>query len=247
MPKPPPKSSKSATPPPPPPPPPPQQARPQAPPQGMRPGVPAPGIPPVIPAPSGSGDIGLGIAVSTAPGETGVVTARRAGGLRDLGMDVNPGRVGEKAALQHLAKAVNIAFQTDYGENYLEVVYQAAIVRRGEIHIVHKEYFGFGDSWFGQLGMLIKSMQLSFSGPDPVSPEGQRAIAEKGPSTIRGLFNLLGRKLDLVAEFEDRVPAYVEQMFDRLEASGIIVGWNRDDWEISTTSVGLNILIKPVG
>ena len=78
------------------------------------------------------------------------------------------------------------------------------------------------------------------------SPEGQKLIAEKGPSTIRGLFNLLGRKLDLVAEFEDRVPAYVEQMFDRLEASGIIVGWDRDDWEISTSTIGLNIRITPV-
>ena len=67
--------------------------------------------------------------------------------------------------------------------------------------------------------------------PRPASPEGQQRIAEKGPASIRGLFNLLGRKLDLVAEFEDRVPAYVEQMFDRLEASGIIVGWDRDDWD----------------
>src|SRR5262249_788591 len=60
-----------------------------------------------------------------------------------------------------------------------------------------------------------------------------------------GLLNFVGRKLDLVAEFEDRVPAYVEQMFDRLEASGIITGWDRDDWDISTTRVGLNIRIRP--
>ena len=93
--------------------------------------------------------------------------------------------------------------------------------------------------------MLLRSMQLTFEGPDPASPEGQKRIVEKGPSTIRGLFNLLGRKLDLVAEFEDRVPAYVEQMFDRLEASGIIVGWDRDDWDIWTTTVGLNIRIAP--
>ena len=68
--------------------------------------------------------------------------------------------------------------------------------------------------------MLLRSLQLTLEGPDPASPEGQKRIAEKGPASIRGLFNLLGRKLDLVAEFEDRVPAYVEQMFDRLEASG---------------------------
>ena len=61
----------------------------------------------------------------------GTVTARKAGGLRDMALDVDPGRVGVAAALQHLAKAVNIAFQNDYGENYLESVYQAAIVRRG--------------------------------------------------------------------------------------------------------------------
>jgi hypothetical protein len=178
--------------------------------------------------------------------DSGTVTARKAGGLRDMGMIVDPARVGLAAALQHLAKAVNIAFQTDYGENFLESVYQAAIVRRGEIRIVHREYFGFGDGWFGQFGKLLRSLQLTLEGPDPASPEGQKRIAEKGPATIRGLLNLVARKLDLVAEYEDRVPAYVEQMFDRLEASGIIVGWDRDDWEITTTSIGLDIRITPV-
>ena len=164
-----------------------------------------------------------------------------------MGLEVDPGKVGVKAALQHLAKAVNIAFQTDYGENYLESVYQAAIVRHGEITIVHKEYFGFRDTWFGQFGKLLRSMQLTLEGPDPASPEGQKRIAEKGPRSIRGILNLIGRKLDLVAEYEDRVPAYVEQMFDRLEASGIIVGWDRDDWEIGTTKIGLDIRIGPAG
>ena len=46
-----------------------------------------------------------------------------------------------------------------------------------------------------------------------------------------------------MAEYEDRVPAYVEQMFDRLEASGIILGWDRNDWEIWTTQIGLDIRI----
>ena len=207
-------------------------------------GVPLAGVPPVVSAPSGSGDVSLGVAVS-ADATGGTVTARKAGGLRDMGMEVDPDTVGIKAALQHLAKAVNIAFQTDYGENYLEAVYQAAIVRNGEIHIIHKEYFGFRETWFGELGMLLRSLQLTLEGPDPASPEGQKRIVEKGPATIRGLLNMLGRKLDLVAEFEDRVPAYVEQMFDRLEASGIIVGWDRDDWEIGTTTIGLNIRITP--
>ena len=200
-------------------------------------------VPPVIPSPGNSSEVG--IAVASDGGAGGVVTARRAGGLRDMALEVDPQTVGTKAALQHLAKAVNIAFQTDYGENYLEAVYQAAILRNGEMIIVHKEYFGFRDNWFGQFGQLIRSMQLTLQGPDPASPEGQKLIEEKGPATIRGLLSLLGRKLDLVAEFEDRVPAYVEQMFDRLEASGIITGWDRDDWDIRTTKIGLNIRIAP--
>ncbi len=198
----------------------------------------------VAPATSASpNEVGLGVAVAAEGG--GVVTARRAGGLRDMALQVDPDEVGLAGALQHLAKAVNVAFQSDYGENYLESVYQAAVVRRGEIQIIHKEYFGFGDNFFGRLGMLIKSMNLTLQGPDPASPEGQRRIADRGPASIRGLLNFLGRKLDLVAEYEDRVPAYVEQMFDRLEASGIIVGWDRGDWEITTTRIGLNILIRP--
>jgi hypothetical protein len=153
--------------------------------------------------------------------------------------------VGLRGALQHLAKAVNIAFQTDYGENYLESVYQAAVVMDNEIRIIHREYFGFRPTWFGQFGRLVRSLQLTLEGPDPASPEGQRRIVEKGPATIRGILNLIGRKLDIVAEFEDRVPAYVEQMFDRLEASGIIVGWDRDDWDIWTTKIGLDVRIAP--
>ena len=201
--------------------------------------------PPVLPTSTDEGEVGLGMAV-TPEVPSGVVTARRAGGLRDMGLNVDPETVGIKGALQHLAKAVNIAFQTDYGENYLESVYQAAVVLRGEVRIVHKEYFGFRPTWFGQFGRLIRSLKLTLEGPDPASPEGQQRIAEHGPSSIRGMLNLFGRKMDLVPEFEDRVPAYVEQMFDRLEASGIITGWDRDDWRISTTKVGLDIRIAPV-
>jgi hypothetical protein len=197
-------------------------------------------VPIDAPAP---GDKGVGVAIAT-DGSSGTITARRAGTLRDMGLEVDPRKVGVRAALQHLAKAVNIAFQTDFGENELESVYQAAIVRNGALRIVHREYFGFRDSWFSQFGKLIRSLQLTLEGPDPASPEGQRRIAEKGAASIRGLLSLLGRKLDLVAEYEDRVPAYVEQMFDRLEASGIIVGWNRDDWTIRTTTIGLDIVIE---
>ncbi len=200
---------------------------------------------PVTTVATPGGDVGLGVAIAADASSGGTVTARKAGGLRDMALGVDPDKVGIKAALQHLAKAVNIAFQTDYGENYLESVYQAAIVRNGEIQIVHKEYFGFGDSWFGQFGKLLRSLQLTLEGPDPVSPEGQKRIEEKGPATIRGILNLVARKLDLVSEYEDRVPAYVEQMFDRLEASGIIDGWDRNDWIIRTTRIGLDIRITP--
>ena len=222
---------------------PPAPRRPAPPPAPKRPGA-MPMVAPVAPVPGMTGgDLNLGVAVE-AEGR-GVVTARRAGGLRDMALDVDIRRVGVPAALQHMAKAINIAFQSDYGENWLESVYQAAIVRRGTIHVVHREYFGFGDSWFGQLGMMFRSLSLSAEGVDPASPEGRQQIAQKGPATIRGLLNLVGRKLDLVTEYEDRVPAYVEQMFDRLEASGIIVGWDRGQWDITTTRVGLNILISP--
>lgn len=197
----------------------------------------------VPPRTGGASEIGLAVA---AGGEGGVVTARRAGSLRDMGLPVSPKEVELGMALQNLAKAVNIAFQTDYGENFLEAVYQAAIVKHGEIRIVHKEYFGFGNNWFGQFGRLLRSMQLTLEGPDPASPEGRKRIEEKGPATIRGLLNLVGRKTDLVTEYEDRVPAYAEQMFDRLEASGIINGWNRSEWSIDTTRIGLDIRIRPV-
>jgi hypothetical protein len=203
--------------------------------------TPARASPPFASSPASAGDVSLGVAVTADSGST--VTARKAGGLRDMALDVDPDRVGIPAALQHLAKAVNIAFQTDYGENFLESVYQAAIVRNGELTIVHREYFGFGDTWFSQFGRLLRSLELTLEGPDPASPEGQKRIAEKGPATIRGLLNLVARKLDVVAEYEDRVPAYVEQMFDRLDGSGIIIGWDRDDWNIRTTRIGLDIRI----
>lgn len=185
------------------------------------------------------------VAIATSGAGQGVVTARRAGTLRDMNLQVDPRAIGAPAALQNLAKSINVAFQTDYGENYLESVYQAAIVSDDEVRIVHKEYFGFAPTWFSQFGRLLKSMSLTLKGPDPASPEGQKRILDQGPATIRGILNLVGRKLDLVAEFEDRVPAYVAQMFDRLEASGLIVGWKREDWNIRTTRVGLDIRVWP--
>jgi len=84
-----------------------------------------------------------------------------------------------QCALQHLAKAINIAFQTDYGENYLESVYQAAIVRRARCTSFIASNFGFGDNWFGQFGRLIRSLQLTLEGPDRLHPRGKRASPRK--------------------------------------------------------------------
>jgi hypothetical protein len=187
-----------------------------------------------------TGKIGLAV-----PAGNNVITARQAGGLIDMKMDVDPKRVGEKAALQHLAKAINVAFQSNFAENELESVYQAAVVLCGEVRIIHREYFGFRDTWFGQFGRFLRSVGLTFQGPDPASPEGRKRFEESGASSIRGLLNLLGRKMDLVTEYENKVPAYVEQLFDRLESLGIIVGWHRDDWEIWTTKIGLDVRIAP--
>src|SRR5262245_2252506 len=64
---------------------------------------------PAAAAPVGvSADPSLGVAVTAGTGDAGTVTARKAGGLRDMALEVNPRKVGLKAALQHLAKSVNI-------------------------------------------------------------------------------------------------------------------------------------------
>jgi hypothetical protein len=242
-------SAKGSRPPasPPPPPPPVPTPKPTPPPQpapAVKPSKTLPAVPINMSGLPGGGMVGMSVAVDSGGG-AGAVTARQAGGLIDMKLPVSPRTGTIPIALQNLAKAINIAFQTNYGENHLESVYHAAIVRKGEIQIVHKEYFGYGYTWFSQFGKLLQSMSLTLQGPDPASPEGQRAIQEIGPRSIRGLLNLMGRKMDLVPEYEDKVPAYVEQMLDRLEASGIIVGWTRDEWDIWTTAVGLDVKIRP--
>ena len=208
---------------------------------GLIPGRPMAHVPmgPMMP---GHMPVGVAIAVDS---QEGAVTARQAGGLIDLRLQVSPLRVPLPVALQNVAKAVNIAFQTNFAENMLETVYQAAIVRKREVLVVHKDYFGYGTGWFSMFGRLLKSMELTLQGPDPVSPEFQRLVEQKKPRTISGLLNLLFRKLDIVPEYEDRVPFYFQQMFDRLEASGIIVGWNREEWSIRTTKIGLDIRVEP--
>ena len=58
----------------------------------------------------GAGEVPLGVALSPKVGESGTVTARKAGGLRDMGLEVDPLKVGVQGALQHLAEeAINIS------------------------------------------------------------------------------------------------------------------------------------------
>jgi len=190
-------------------------------------------------------DPGVTIAVAAGAG-AGTVTARRAGGLRDMMLPVSPKAVPLARALQNLAKAINVAFASDFLENGLEQVYKAARVRKGAVEILHADYIGLGDGVFAAFGRAGKSIRLTLRGPDPASPEGRAALAKGTGGSFRGLANFLGRKLDLLQEYEDKVPAYVEQMLDRLEATQMITGWHRDEWEIATRVVGLDVVIKPV-
>lgn len=188
----------------------------------------------------------LNIAVS-AQGGRGTVTARQAAGLYDMQLPVSPSKVPVAKALQNLAKAINVAFEGGFMENELESVYKAARVRKGTVEIMHSDYIGLGDGLFAKFGRFAKSVQLTFRGPDPASPEGKKLYEQKGRrKPLRGLLNLIGRKLDLIQEYEDQVPVYVEQLLDRLESTKIIQGWDRDEWKITTRVVGIDVLITPV-
>jgi hypothetical protein len=191
-------------------------------------------------------DQGIVIAASARPGQ-GTITARKAGGLRDMALPVSPAEVPLAKALQNLAKAINIAFSSDFLENELEQVYKAARVRKGAVEILHSDFIGLGDGVMASIGKVGKSIQLTLRGPDPTSPEGKAKLAKGSGGPVRGLASFLGRKLNLLQEYEDKVPAYVEQMLDRLEAAQMITGWHRDEWEITTKVVGLDVVIAPVG
>lgn len=174
------------------------------------------------------------------------VTARVAGGLTDLQLPVNLEKVSKKMALENLAKAINLALQTDFIETPLDLVYRAARVKKGAVQILHKNYIGLGDGIFAKIGRSLKSLRLTIQGPDPASPQGQASIAaDPGSRPLSGLINLIGRKLDLLQEFEDMVPMYVEQMIDRLEGTRIVSGWTRSQWEIFTQNVGLDVVVQP--
>ena len=193
---------------------------------------------------TGTDDFHLAVAVN--PGaDSGKVTARKAGGISDLDLDVSPNSVSATHALRNMAKAINIALKADYLETELDQVYKGARVYKGQVHIMHREYIGLGDGFFAQIGRTVKSFRLTFRGPDAGSPEGEAWIKEHGNGSFSGVLNLLGRKLNLIQEFEDKVPIYVEQMLDRLEAQRIIANWHREEWTITTTAVGLDVLMEP--
>jgi hypothetical protein len=182
----------------------------------------------------------------SAPGK-GTVTARKAAGLFDMKLPVSPTAIPVDKALQNMAKAINIAFESDFLETELEDVYKAARVRKGAVEILHGDYIGLGDGVFAEVGKLAKSLQLTLRGPDPASPEGKKLIEQHGRRTLRGVVNFLGRKLDILQEFEKKVPTYVQQMLDRLEATNLITGWNRSEWDIRTKYIGLDVIMTPVG
>jgi hypothetical protein len=188
--------------------------------------------------------VGIMLGAAPAPGRE-TLTARQAGGLTDMKLAVSPTKVNVKTALQNLAKAINLALQTSFIENELDRVYKAARVYKGAVKIAHKDYIGLGDGVFAKIGKLTKSFSLTLSGPDPASPEGKAIIEKTGGGSIRGLANFLGRKLNLIEEYENKVPTYVEQMLDRLEAASMIVGWDREEWNITTQVVGLDVIIRP--
>ncbi len=175
-----------------------------------------------------------------------VVTARHAGSITDLDMSISPRTTPPAMALRNLAKAMNIALQLDFIETDLDRVYKAARVRKGQLHVLHLDYIGLGDGLFASIGKTIRSFRLTLQGPDAGSPEGQQWIETHGTAPVSGLFNLIGRKLNMLQEFEDKVPYFVEQTLDRLEAKRVIKDWNRNEWKIETTLIGLDILMTPL-
>jgi hypothetical protein len=200
---------------------------------------------PEKPKRSATDDFELAVAISPTA-DSGKVTARKAGGITDLDLDVSPGSVSKTLALRNMAKALNIALKADYLETELDQVYKGARVYKGQVQVMHREYIGLGDGFFAQIGRTVKSFRLTFRGPDAGSPEGEAWIKEHGNGSLSGVLNLLGRKLNLIQEYEDKVPIYVEQTLDRLEAQRIIANWHRDEWTISTTAIGLDVILEPI-
>ena len=141
---------------------------------------------------------------------------------------------------------MNIALKLDFIETELDRVYKAARVYKGELRVLHLDYIGLGDGVLASIGKTIRSFRLTFQGPDAGSPEGQQWIELHGTSPVVGVFNLIGRKLNILQEYEDKVPYYVEQTLDRLEAKRIIKDWHRNEWKIETTAIGLDVIMTPL-
>ncbi|HBN75286.1 MAG TPA: hypothetical protein DD473_05620 [Planctomycetaceae bacterium] len=197
-----------------------------------------------LPNVSDSGDLTLG--VTPGPGSGGEVTARRAGQITDMMLPVSPSKVGATLAMRNMSKAINLALLTDFLETELDNVYKGARVRKGSVQILHQDYIGLGDGFFAQVGKLNKSFQLTLKGPDAASPEGKKLIKENKGGMVSGIFDLMGRKLNLLQEYEDKVPVYLGQTLDRLEAKRIITEWNADEWLIETSTIGLDVKMTPV-
>jgi len=196
--------------------------------------------------PEGEMDFSIGLPSGAEGASKDVITARKAGSITDLDMPISPQKVGAEVALENMAKAMNIALKTDFIETELDRVYKAAHVHDGQVHVLHMDYIGLGDGIGAQFGKAIRSFRLTFSGPDAGSPEGQKWIDQHGFSSISGVLNFIGRKLNLLQEYEDKVPFYVEQTLDRLEAKRIVTDWNRNEWKIETVLIGLDIRLTPV-
>ncbi len=190
-------------------------------------------------------EIGFAIGLPTRP-EKDVITARQAGGITDLDLSISPRINKPSIALRNLAKAMNLALKIDFIETELDRVYKAARVYKGQLRVLHLDYIGLGDGVFASMGKTLRSFRLTFQGPDAASPEGRAWIEVHGIAPVSGLFNLIGRKLNMLQEFEDKVPFYVEQTLDRLEAKRIIKDWNRNEWKIETTVIGLDIIMTPL-
>ncbi|MHB0955442.1 MAG: hypothetical protein ACYC0X_03595 [Pirellulaceae bacterium] len=191
----------------------------------------------------GGMDFAIGL---TNPASGNPITARKAGDIADLLLCISPARQPVALALRNLAKALNLALKSDFIETPLDGVYKASRVRNGMVEILHRDYIGLGDGIFASIGKAAKSFSLTMRGPDAASPEGRAWIQEHGRKPIGGFFNLLGRKLNLLQEFEDKVPVYVEQTLDRLEGARVVTDWHRNEWQISTTLIGLDVLIQPI-
>jgi hypothetical protein len=191
----------------------------------------------------GDFDLALGL---PAAGDGEVVTARKAGSITDLELSISPRTQPVAAALRNLAKALNLALKADFLETDLDQIYKAARVQKGAVRVLHKDFIGLGDGLFASLGKTAKSFRLTLKGPDPGSPEGEKWAADHGLSSLTGLLNLIGRKLNFLQEYEDKVPIYVEQTLDRLEARRMIRDWHRNEWKIETTTIGLDIILTPV-